>query len=282
MTKPTPKLNVQLLMKLQGDKAKSWWNASIFLQIGVILLSAYSTLTNQLTTETALILIPLLSICAPLMRWRADFLKGRYQSVLRKFEFYDGLGWAITPRERSEWLLTLSRKQEQQVTASDRMPQHYFSSKKPVSVVRLLENLEESSWWSKHLASFSAIIYGGFTALVLFGSFAVLYLSVQATLDQATLLNIAKVIASVIAAVFSLGFFRLTFEYAVFSQASGKFEEGVCKILDAGQTIGQEEATKLLHEYQITRSGAPMIPNWAWRVRQKRLNATWAEQRCRD
>ena len=85
------KLNMQLLMKIQGDKSKFCWNASVSLQLGVILLSAYTTLTSNLTTETTLFLIPILSICAPLMRWRADYLKGAYQSLLRKFEFYDEL-----------------------------------------------------------------------------------------------------------------------------------------------------------------------------------------------
>lgn len=276
------KLNVQLLMKLQGDKAKFWWNASVTLQIGIILLSAYTTLTSNFTTETALFVIPIMSICSPLMRWRADALKGAYQSLLRKFEFYDGLGWAILPREKSEWLLALSKKQQQQVTATDRMPVHYFASNKQPSPERLLENLEESSWWSKHIAKFTSIVFGVFTAAVLLGSFAVLLLSIQGAVGQASLISIAKVIVSVIAALFSIGFIRMTVEYALFSQASAKFEEKSCQILDMGKTIDQEEATKLLHEYQITRSGAPMLPSWSWRLNEKRLNPIWAEQRVRN
>src|SRR5258708_29163304 len=137
-TNPSPKLNVQLLMKIQGDRTKFWWNASIILQVGVIVLTAYTTLTQNFTTETALFFIPVLSILAPLTRWRADYLMEKYQSLLRKFEFFDGLGWVITPREKSEWLVTLSAKQRHDVTASDRMPQHYFASKKTPSAVRLL------------------------------------------------------------------------------------------------------------------------------------------------
>lgn len=73
---PSPKLNVQLLMKIQGDRSKKWWNVSTALQVGIIFLSAYSTMTQNLTTLTALFLIPILSVLAPLMRWRADYLKG--------------------------------------------------------------------------------------------------------------------------------------------------------------------------------------------------------------
>lgn len=278
----SPKINLHLMMKVQGDSAKFWWNSSILLQLGVILLSAYTTLTNNLTTETALFLIPLLSVCSPLAKWRSDYLKGEYQSLLRKFELYDGLGWVITPRERSEWLLKLSKKQQQEVTASERMPSHYFASKKPSSPVRLLENIEESSWWSKHLGRFTSIIFGVFTVVVLFTSFAVLLLSVQGAVGQASLINISKVIVSVISALFSVGFIRLTFEYAAFSYTSAKFEDIACQILDAANPIIQEEATKLLHEYQITRAGAPMLPNWAWKFNEKRLNPIWMEQRCRD
>lgn len=208
-------------------------------------------------------------------------LKGAYQSLLRKFEFSDGLGWVILPREKSEWLLVLSKKQHQQVTATDRMPEHYFASNKSPSPERLLENLEESSWWSKHIAKFTSIAFGIFTVAVLLGSFAILLLSIQSAVNQASLISIAKVIVSVIAALFSLGFIRLTIEYALFSQASAKFEEKSCQILDTGKTINREEATKLLHEYQITRAGAPMLPNWAWALNQKRLNPVWTEQRRR-
>jgi len=276
------KLNVQLLMKIQGDKAKLWWNVSVALQVAIILLSAYTTLTNNFTTETALFVIPIMSICSPLMRWRADLLKGEYQSLLRKFEFYDGLGWAILPREKSEWLLTLSEKQKQQVTATDRMPVHYFASNKPFSAERLLENLEESTWWSKHISKYAAIVFGVFTVFVLLASFTVLLLAVQGALGQTSLTSIAKVIVSVIAALFSIGFIRMTVEYNLFSQTSAKFEEKSCQILDLGKPVDQEEATKLLHEYQITRSGAPMLPSWAWKMNEKRLNPIWAEQRLRS
>ncbi len=276
------KLNVQLLMKIQGDRAKFWWVASIWLQVGIIGLSAYTTLTNNFATEIALLIVPVVSIATTLVRWRADVLKGAYQSLLRKFEFYDGLGWAILPREKSEWLLTLSKKEKEQVTAADRMPIHYFASNKPQSAERLLENLEESSWWSKHIAKFSAIIYGTFTALVVVGSLAVLLFSVQAAVGQASLVNIAKVIVSVIAALFSIGFVRLTVEYVQYSQSSAKFEEKACQILDARSIPDQSEATKLLHEYQIVRAGAPMLPNWAWKINEKRLNPIWAEQRLRS
>jgi|GEM_PF-2447022 len=275
------KLNVQLLMKIFGDKAKFWWNFAVVLQISIIGLSAFTTLTNILTTEAALFIIPTLSIFAPLMRWRSDYMKGEYQSLLRKFEFLDGLGWKIMPRERSEWLIMLSGKQKQQVTEIDKLPD-YFSSKKPVSVTRLLENLEESSWWSKHLAKFTATVYGVFTIAVILGSFVILLLSVQGAINQTSSLNIARVVVSTIAALFSIGFIRLTFEYVMFSSSSGRFEERICKILDAGNSIEDEEATKLVQEYQILRSSSPMLPNWAWRFNQEKLNAIWSEERCRD
>lgn len=282
MTNSHTKLNLQLLMKIWGDEAKFWWNASIMVQVGVILLSAYSTLTQNFTTVTALFLIPIMSVLAPLMKWRADYKKGDYQALLRKFEFFDGLGWTITQLERSDWLASLRTKQRQKITASDRMPQHYFASNKPPSEVRLLENLEESSWWSKHLGKFTAFFIGGTTILTMSVSFVVLLLSVQRATDQTSIESIAKVIVSVIAALFSIGFVRLAVDYWLFSESSAKFENAASKILDDPTPINHEEATKLVHEYQIARSGAPMIPNWAWKCNEKKLNAIWREQRSRD
>lgn len=275
------KLNVQLLMKIQGDRAKKWWSGSIALQVGIILLSGYLTMTQSQTTMIALLLVPILSVFAPMMRWRADYLKGGYQSLLRKFEFLDGLGWEITPRERSDWLLMLTEEQRQKVTVSDQMPQHYFASRKQPSVRRLLENLEESSWWSMHLGKSTSVVFATFTVLAVAVSLIILVFSILRAVDQTTLVNITKVIVSVLAGLFSIGFVRLSFEYWMFSQSSARFEETAYKLLDSSADISQEEATKLLHEYQIARSGAPMIPNWAWKWNEKKLNTVWAQQRFR-
>lgn len=276
------KLNIQLLMKIQGDKAKTWSNASIAFQAGIIAVSAYSTLTENLVTESTSVIIPFVSILVPFIQWRADRLKSNYQSILQKFEFLDSLGWEITPREKSDWLVPLTKKQRKEVTALNRTPQHYFASKKKPSSRRLLENLEESSWWSKELAKFAASVIGIFTMFVILTSIGLLLISIFVAVNQATLVNIAKVITSVLAAVFSIGFVRLSCEYWEFAQFSAKTEKTTSEILDKSKEPKEAEASKLLHEYQIARSNAPMLPNWAWKLNQKKLNVIWNQYRCRD
>ena len=51
-----------------------------------------------------------------------------------------------------------------------------------------------------------SLAFGAFTVVVLLVSFTVLLLSVQGAVNQASLLNISRVIVSVIAALFSIGF----------------------------------------------------------------------------
>ncbi|NTW01906.1 MAG: hypothetical protein HGA19_11555 [Oscillochloris sp.] len=42
------------------------------------------------------------------------------------------------------------------------------------------------------------------------------------------------------------------------------------------------QAIKLLHEYQIARAGAPMLPDWLWSLMQRELNDLWIQHRKRS
>ena len=268
-------------MEIQGDKAEFWWWCYIVSRIGIFGFLAYITLINEFT-YVATLFVSGMSILSSLIQWHADCLKGNFQSTLRKLEFRDGLCWQISSRERSEWLVKLSCEQFQNVIATDSIPENYFASNKRASVERLTENLEESSWWSKQLAGRMAIVYAVFFTSIVIACVMLLVLSRRSTLNETQMQNVAIVVLSTIAALFTIGFIRLTVEYLMFWFASSKVEAGVCKILDDGYRIPEEEAIKLVHEYQSARSGSPMIPNRMWKINEKKLNDIWLTQRLRD
>jgi cytochrome b subunit of formate dehydrogenase len=274
------KLNLQALLREQFQVAKYWWNIAAVTQLIVVIVGILATFAN-LFSATATLVVPILTIASVLARWRSDRLKGNAESILRKMEFASGLGWGITGRETSDLLLTLPAKVKRQASKNADPSVNYFDSSESVSARRLLENLEESTWWTKHQAQRMSFYTTILAVVVMFVAVAALIISVQATLNQATLTNISKVVAAVIAFAFSGGYVRLAFDYHKYAREAARAEDQACT-LQKEQHVIDAQAIKLLHEYQIARAGAPMLPDWLWGVMQRELNDLWAQHRRRD
>lgn len=260
--------------KVSGSLAhhsKRWWGIGIGLQLIVVAINIIIVLAENLSQPLSL-LAALLSIGYVFTQWHADRLKRISDSVKRKFELYDGLGWKLTPKETSDLIVSVPEK----IINDAKIPlkEPFFDSSDPPSARRLIQNLEESSWWTKHLADSMMKI----TALLCAGIFAIatttLIIGLQTITDQAIAVSLSKVIVSIIVFIFSGGYFRISFEYFRLATEAEKIEDRANKLLSAGK-ISETVALKELHEYQIVRSGAPQIPTWIWSFRQKRLNQAW-------
>ena len=85
-----------------------------------------------------------------------------------------------------------------------------------------------------------------------------------------------KVVATVVAGVISLGLFELSVSYYKASVKAASMEETVRVRLGSGTPM-QTDALRWLHEYQVARSGWPLIPTVVWRLRRDDLNILWRD-----
>jgi hypothetical protein len=278
----TPKkklINLQALMNAQFDAAKFDQNMAVLCSIIVLILDIVVTFTSFFQKEVALI-VGILVIASAAFLWRSSRLRDTAEGELRKFEFYKGLGWEISSREVSDILASAPnsvKKAARRSSDSDA----YFIDTSDVGPQKLLRNLEESSWWTKQLARRMTNITAAFSIVVATTAVITLVISLQNALSQTVADNIASATISVIVFLFAGGYVRLAFDYHLLSLSADKAEAQACELLQSNQVnqvLEESEAVKVMLDYQIARTTAPLIPTWLWKMNQDELNKLWDER----
>lgn len=266
--------NWEQLSGLLADLSKRWWGYVVVCQILVVAIGILVMVFGAWAQPGALFAAAL-TVGSTFAQWRCDRLRRLSDNIRRKFEMLDGLGWPISGKEASDLLVTVPKTFREKARATEQTP--YYASRQPPSARRLLANLEESAWWTRHLTASMAQL----TALICFVVFGLAAVMMIVTLisapNRTTAEMIARVSTSVIVFMFSGGYFRLAFEYSCYSREAERIEILAHEML-ARQEITDIEAVKLLHDYQVARAGAPSIPTWLWQMRRRDLNEVWNER----
>ena len=139
----------------------------------------------------------------------------------------------------------------------------YFASKEEPGPKRAVENVLESAWWSKHLSESMFWTCSVIIGCAIAGSVVALVASVLAVTDHDTLGSVARIVTSVLLLGLSCGLVRLAVGYYGFGQKAAQIEVQAESLL--AKKVVLIDAVKLLHEYQLARSSAPIIPEWIWR-----------------
>lgn len=264
-------INLEKLMQAQFDAAKAWQSRGTLCGAMILLINIVATATNQLSATLAIV-AALLTVLNAVANWRSDRLRGTAEETLRKFEMYKALGWQISSREIADLLAGAPRTIKEAASAKEQFD--YFSSTSDMGPTKLLENLEESAWWSKHQArrmAGYAWLVGSIVFLIVLGSLVV---TLQSNPSQSTGEITAQAAILVILFIISGGYIRAAVDYELFARQAEKAETLAHQLRKSGQ-MTEVEAIKLLHDYQIDRATSPLLPSWLWRIVQKELNALW-------
>ncbi len=265
------------LDKYLFDHAKRWMVAATLCRLGTFVIGIGTVLLG-LGAVLAAILTTLVSVGSELCQWRSDFWKGKAEDLLRKLDLQDGLGYRITKAELSDLLIGISAKARTTLTgASGSWP--YFASTHAVGARRALENIQESAWKSKHIAATCTRIYFAASCIMAAGGLLVLLISLSTIRDFDILATIARVVASVVTLIFSLGLFRLTIGYHGFSIKAAQSETRARELMDVGE-LDEGQAIKVIHDYHLARATAPLLPSSAWKWMGPNLDALWNDYRA--
>lgn len=268
-------VNLRSLVEAQFAAAKRWWGGATVCRLAVVIVGIISALVSAYAAWFGLG-VALLTVAYVLLQWHSDHLRNTAESVLRKLEMYDGLGWPITPKEISDLLLTVPRSVKAQARTSE--SENYFDSTAAKSSRRVLENLDQSTWMTRHQARHMFQLVLGLSAAVFAVAFVSLFSLTQNVANQAVTTVVAQIAIAVVVLMFSGGYARLAFSYSRLASRTERIEEQVDYHLKESD-IEVIRVVKLLHEYQIVRAMAPMLPGWIWRRRQSELNELWEQYR---
>jgi hypothetical protein len=249
--------------------------AVLLCKFSIVLLGTLVIWLSVLSKLTPFIVF-LLTIMSEWLLWRSDSAKAIAESLLRKLDFRDGFGWDISKAEMSDILARTPAKLRGKIQPEGRR-EDYFASKDEHGPKRALKNIQESAWWSKHLAEKMGQYTFAFTVVCVVGSLFIHGVSLSTVANLDALSGIGRVVTSVLMLLLSLGLIRLTLNYYGFSRKAQNAEERASELLKYG--FGDMEAVKVYNEYHLSRASAPLIPDQVWKWNQKHLNELWEEYR---
>ena len=267
-------VSVRLLMQAQFDEAKRWWfyaNSSRFLIVTVTIVS----LLWKEVPEWIWVFPVVLTIAYSLLQWRADALQEKTEAIKRKLEYQDGLGWIISEQEKSDLILEASRTARKKAYGPEDSP--YFDSLEATSPRRAIENLRQSAWYTRHQAKEMSFLVFAFSVVVLTLAFGFMVVALQSLTPQEWGPSIGRIVITVLVFFVANEYIRIGFRYLSLSQRAERITDRGTQFWQL-ETLTETQAIKLLHEYQIARVTAPMIPDWLWRIRKEELNRLWKQQ----
>lgn len=257
------------------DLSKRWWWTSIACKLGVFVVGAVIVLWVPGLKYSA-VLIFLIYLASELSLLRSDWFKGRAETILRKLDFEESFDWKISGAEMADYELRSPARVRRRLPSTP-SEKKYFASSEPFGSRRAVENVLESSFWSKHQAERMGNWCLAITCLLIIGSVVVLVVSIDTVKNINSLSNIGRVVTSVLMLVFSLGLLKLMLAYYAFSKKSERAEQAAENLLKTG--CEERDVIKVFHDYQVARATAPLIPTTLWRWMGKDLNEQWERRR---
>ncbi len=266
-------INVRLLTAAQFDEAKRWWFGANVSRLLVVIVTVVSLLWKE-WLGWIWVLPVFLTVILSLLQWRADTLQGKAEALKRKLEFQDGLGWKISEQEKADLILEVSNTVKKAGFGTEDSP--YFDSREEVSAQRAVENLNQSAWYTKHLARKMSLFLFVLSSISL-GLFVLTLVVFHSMPFQRWEATVGRILVTVVALLVAYGYLRIGFQYRSLSSQAERANESASRLLEL-ETLTEIQAIRILHEYQIARAIAPLIPDWLWRRNKTELNNLWEQQ----
>ncbi len=259
-------------------KAKQWYAGYLLFQLAILVFAVLSLFAHVNPNVSAVIAF-IGVLATECIRWRSDLWKSEGQAATRKWEVADGLGNAVDSTYIADWLAAKPKGFLDDVTLSETQGSEFNSARQP-DPSRIVENTQESAWWSKH-TSRRMVVYLFFILLfVVVAAFIALTFSIgalkSATVQQsgAVVQNVGGVLCSVLVFVFSINVVRLLADFWAFA-TEAKDILGRCSELLKNPNVTDRDAFAVMHDYQTARNSAPLLPTFIWRFHRKHLQEQW-------
>ena len=273
--------NFRALSQYYFKFTKRWWMSTWCLKVAVFVIGLGAVFFPNISIYVT-IFVGLLSFVSEICSIQSNNNKGTAEGFLRKLDLRDSFGWEISSIEMADAAAKLSKKAKEQFSFSNNSDE-YFASMETTGWKRAMHNLQESAWWSKHLAESMGkyclaltIILAVISILTLiFSSLLISSSQPQITVAEQTT-NVNRVVISLLLFINSLGLIPLTINYFSFNRKAEKSERLATELLKS-DSDNISQAIKAFNEYHLARAAAPLIPTLLWNRKNDALNEAWKE-----
>ena len=254
------------------DRAKCWAGGVLGLQAALFAAGVVAVLEPKITLSYPWIALPIAVVTA-YIAGKASRYKSLAEGAKRQHEYLAYLG-----RQPSGGQLADLRQSLQKALSPD---MHAllksgitYASEQPLGARRALENLSESTWFTKHLAARCANLVGIAFVITLTIAVTLLLWTASNVSSASAGMAIAKGVAATLMFLISVGSIRGLVGYQSLSRRAGDIDAESGRLRKDNEPC-LFETQRLLSEYQLARASAPMIPTWVWRLHRHSLNEDW-------
>jgi hypothetical protein len=259
-------MNLVIFHRGLFSSAKRWFAAAQVVRV-VAVFSGLLSLRSALAPFVPFTVFVLTGVAEALL-WRSDTIKALAERALRLLEMQNGVGSEPPASELADIAAEAPAHVREGAKQASREP--YYAASTAPGPIRLLQNVQESARWTKHLAgSMFTITLCTMIALALL-SLTFLITSVNLVVTAQDLRIVARVVTAALMLVFSLGLFRITIGYNTLRDKARTAESRGAAAEAAGADM--VTAIRIVHDYQLARAAAPLIPDWIHRFRSTALN----------
>lgn len=268
------------LTDAQFGVAKQYFLYVNICRLVVLLANIGIIFSNAEVLSVLAVVSPAIAVISVLMQIRVDRYKSSAEALLRQYEEHEGFGWPVSRKTVSDIMINLPARLRHEASEFNLL-QPYYASQAPKSMRRIIENLEESAWWTKHLSSKMASYSLLFVLIMFTSSFFALVFTLNLATNQSFERNMARAAVSVVAFLFTGGMIKLWLDYRQLNEQATRTENTACQLLASAEELNSIDATRLLNEYQIARASSPLIPDWVFKHSQSDLDDMWKKYRSR-
>ena len=256
--------------RAEFDLAAKLQRRSLRIQAGLALLGGLSVLLTQpLVSYVLAVMSFLLALSWTYTAIEARRVRGQAERARRATLLIDGLGSRIAPSEmRTLWIGFSATERAAQAREDDA----YYDAREDAGVARVVEMLEETSFWSCHLMQASAKAMWIWFVFSVVLAIALALAAVQIA-DTTIGQSIARLVCLLLTFVVSFEILGAALAYQSSGQDLSKFGARIEAVRATDYSL--PDVLMLLFDYNAAVEGAPMFVPGIYDRKKDELNALW-------
>ncbi len=271
-------IDLRSINQAQFVAAKRFWAAAVGVKLIIFGLGAWAVFLATPPTYLPQIVL-ILAVLSEVLQLRSDGIKSRAEALLRTLDLCQSFDRQISEADKRDIVVSVPRSLRKQFMGKHALDS-YFDRTEVEGPQKAIEHLFESAWHTRRQAGMMAVIYILLIVGLLVLSIAALMVALREISDPNLIEQVVKVVTAWLLLAVSLSMLKNAWSYFKMYQRCQKTEI-VCDYLLRGH-VTEMDALKQWYEYQLARSGSPLLPQWLWRIMRPSLDDAWRRARETD
>jgi hypothetical protein len=259
------------LSRMQFSVAQWCLAAALIADIAALVVGVVGA-TSPAWVGWATLGLVVLALVAAQARAIGDRYSGRANEILRRLDLHEGLGRPIDPIIAADLVDDTPPFVQRWTRWREEDP--YFGSTQPLSPRRLVENVRESSWWSKRLAGDMASAAWMLGAALAVLGILTLVAATNGLMSEDAVQSSAPWLSGGILLLISQSPLQARRRYLELRDGVERIQERAHSLLQSRQ-VNEIEALEIAADYHLVRQCAPVIPTAWYNHRRDTLNNLW-------